>query len=106
VTTYYRTALEQALLQSRYLLDEVLAGRLTGTDAPSVVDACAARGADGRSVLEGLRDWWRTGQIFDAAEGEVRSLVGVEDSARSTEPGAGDMQIRLIDRIDVALGGG
>jgi ABC-type arginine transport system ATPase subunit/tetratricopeptide (TPR) repeat protein len=106
VTTYYRTALEQALLQSRYLLDEVLAGRLTGTDAPSVVDACAARGADGRSVLEGLRDWWRKGQIFDAAEGEVRSLVGVEDGARSTEPGAGDMQIRLIDRIDVALGGG
>jgi ATP/maltotriose-dependent transcriptional regulator MalT len=109
----YRAALVHALRFNRFLLDEVLTGRPQGSVFTALIPHCLERGPDGRRVLASLAAWWRDGtNDIEGAEADVISpieagvpLVDAERVARGREPGPGDPQSWVIERIEAAVGG-
>lgn len=108
---YYQQALIYALRYNRFLLDEVLSGRLQGTPLRPIIPYCLERGEDGRRMLIALRDWWQTGvndigtprpdTISPIPEGIP--LLEAERIAREREPGDGSPQTSVVERIEKAL---
>jgi tetratricopeptide (TPR) repeat protein len=107
----YREALVHALRYNRFLLDEALTGRSTGSVLAPIIPACQQRGAEGRKMLESLLDWWRTGT--NALAGDPphttspiergTSLVDAERVARERERGDDSIQTSVADRLETAL---
>ncbi len=110
---HYQHALIYALRYNRFLLDEVLSGRLQGTPLRPIIPHCLERGKDGRQMLTALRDWWKTGvndigmphpdTISPIPKGIT--LLEVERLAREREPGDGSPQKSVVEQIDMALSG-
>ncbi|HCO03652.1 MAG TPA: hypothetical protein DIT48_09900 [Actinobacteria bacterium] len=108
-----REALVRGLRHNRFLLDEVLAGRQEGSVFRPIIPACLERGAEGRRMLESLREWWGTatndlegdaGQSISPIDRGLR-LLEAERIARDKEPGSGATQASVMDQLDGALGG-
>ena len=107
---HYRLALVFAMRFNRFLLDEVLGGRLGGTPHYAVIPACVNRGDRGLRALSELRDWWATGTNGNEAEIQTVSLLraGVplleaERTARERELGTGLPQRTVTEQIRSAL---
>ncbi|CAG0981246.1 hypothetical protein ANRL4_01885 [Anaerolineae bacterium] len=107
---FHQHALIYALRYNRFLLDEVLSGRLQGTPLRPIIPSCLERGEEGRQMLTALREWWQTG-INDI--GTPRSntispipegipLLEAEKIARDREPGDGLPQKSVIEQIEAA----
>lgn len=113
IAVHYRSALTHGLRFNRFLLDEVLAGRYRGTVLHPIMPACLERGADGRRVLESLREWWIAGVNEPGEHGAASvsliaagvPLMQAERQARTREPGTRAPQTAVVDRIEGALAG-
>jgi hypothetical protein len=108
---HYRQALVFAMRFNRFLLDEVLGGRPSGTPHQDVIPACLIRGDRGLCALSQIRDWWAAGTNGNVAEAQTVSpleagvpLVDAEHSAREREPGMGLPQQTVAEQIQSALG--
>jgi hypothetical protein len=99
------------LRYNRFLVDEVLSGRLQGTPLNPIIPECEKRGNEGRQMLIAILDWWKTG-INDT--GTPRSntispfkecipLLEAEDIARDEEQGDGSKQVTVIEQLEMAL---
>jgi tetratricopeptide (TPR) repeat protein len=108
---YYQQALIYALRYNRFLLDEVLSGRLQGTPLRPVIPFCLQRGNEGREMLQRLHDWWQTGcNDVGMPRTDTISLIqegiklrDAETAARQREPGDGSPQKSVVEQIEEAL---
>lgn len=126
VLDHYKRALTYALRYNRFQLDAVLTGfydpipiaTSVAADSPEprtpylpIMQACLERGAEGRRVLEALREWWYTGRNSIPGERQPSvtpletglSLRAAEREARRNEPGDGMPQVPVLDRLDRVL---
>lgn len=104
-------ALEHALRHNRFCLDEILWGGGVRSPVRSVIDICAEQGERGEGVLRDLLDWWRSGLVevevkaaVERPDLEQTSLISAEIATRTAEPGAGEFQLGVVDRVQLALG--
>lgn len=108
---YYKRALIYALRYNRFLLDEVLSGRVQGSPLRPIVPHCLEHGEEGRQILVKLREWWMSGNndigisrpetISSIPEGV--SLLEAELIARQREPGDGLLQKTVREQLEAAL---
>ncbi|HEU5375093.1 MAG TPA: hypothetical protein VFV38_06620 [Ktedonobacteraceae bacterium] len=107
----YQQALIYALRYNRFLLDEVLAGRLHGSPFQAIIPCCLKQDEEGRRMLTSLRNWWQTDfNDIGPTRVDTVSLVpqGVslqisEDVARRKEPGDGTAQQTVIEQLNCTL---
>jgi tetratricopeptide (TPR) repeat protein len=111
VIKFFKNTMIFALRYNRFLLDELLVGRLQGTPFRSMIDCCLEHGSEGKEVLLALRDWWKTA-INDIGASRLStispvpegiSLLEAEKLARDREPGDHLPQKTVIEQIDAAL---
>jgi tetratricopeptide (TPR) repeat protein len=108
---YFKKAMIYALRYNRFLLDEVLNGRLNGTPLHPIIPYCLERGEEGRNMLVFLREWWQTGtNSLGIPESATISpippgisLLQAEHLAREREPGNGTLQTDVVEQIDAVL---
>jgi len=109
--SFYKHAMIYALRYNRFLLDELLSGRLQGTPLHPIIPYCLEHGEDGRNILIALCDWWKTGvndigiprpdTISPIPEGIL--LLDAEKIARERELGDGSKQKSVVEQIETAL---
>jgi tetratricopeptide (TPR) repeat protein len=108
---YYQSALIYALRYNRFVLDEVLFGRVQGSPLPSIIPHCLTHGDDGRKMLVKLREWWMSGKndVGVARPDTISlipeniSLLKAERIARQHEPGNDSLQKTVIEQLEAAL---
>ena len=105
---FYQHALIYALRYNRFLLDEVLSGRLQGYTATTNFSAMSGTWRRRPLTLTALRDWWKTGvndigtprldTISPIPEGIP--LLEAERIAREREPGDSSPQKSVTEQIE------
>ena len=108
---YYQQALIYALRYNRFLLDEVLSGRIHGSPLQPIIQHCLKRGQEGQRMLHALHNWWqsatnslgtpREGSIANIPEGIL--LLDGERRAREQEPGNGTDQQAVLKQFEQAF---
>jgi len=108
---FFKQAMIYALRYNRFLLDEVLSGRLRGTPLHPVIPYCLAHAEEGQQMLIALRDWWKT-DINDIGTPNPHTnspipegvpLLEAECAARQREPGDGSQQKNVLEQIGTVL---
>jgi hypothetical protein len=100
----FEQALVYALRFNRFLLDEVLAGRVGGSVLRPVIPALLERDPH---LLEALSTRWQAGTNDDVAETVSplpagSALTEAERVARAREPGSGDAQRSVVEQLESA----
>lgn len=109
---FYQHALIYALRYNRFLLDEVLSGRVQGTPLRPIVPFCLEHGEEGHKMLMTLQEWWKTGtnDIGTPRPDTISPipenipLLEAEKLAREREPGNGAKQKTVLEQLDAAIG--
>jgi tetratricopeptide (TPR) repeat protein len=109
--SFYKRAMIYALRYNRFLLDELIGGRLHGTPLQPIIPYLLRRGEGGNTVLRSLREWWmmktndigrlRSDTISPLPEGI--SLLDAEKFAREREIGDGSAQKTVIEQIGISI---
>jgi tetratricopeptide (TPR) repeat protein len=97
---FYQRALIHALRYNRFLLDEVLSGKVP-TTLQSLIPHCLDKGEEGLQMLRSIRDWWQSGTNDTGTPrldtisliSEGMQLLDAEVKARQLEPGTAQQTV-------------